>query len=64
MLLMFTAIGAELFQFQSLGRGSLVFRLAVVAVFAFTTLKLNNFAGHLLLFPSELSLNGTTTESR
>jgi hypothetical protein len=48
MRLVFPAIGAEFFQFQPLSRRSLVFRLAVVPVLAFSALELNNLTRHEL----------------
>jgi hypothetical protein len=48
MRLMFAAERAKLFQFNPLCRSPLVFRLAVVPVFALTALELNNFTWHLI----------------
>jgi hypothetical protein len=48
MRLMFAAERAKLFQFNPFCRRPLVFRLAVVPVFALTALELNNFTWHLI----------------
>ena len=44
--LMFPAIWTELLQLQPLSCGSLILRLAVVPVFAFCALELDNFTRH------------------
>jgi hypothetical protein len=46
MRLMLPAIRAKLLEFQTLGRGPLILRFAVVAVLALAALELNNFAWH------------------
>jgi hypothetical protein len=46
MRLMLAAERAELFQLNPLRRRALVLRLAVVPVFAFAALELNNFTWH------------------
>jgi hypothetical protein len=46
MRLMLPAERAELFQLNPLSRGPLVLRLAVVTVFAFAALELDNFTWH------------------
>jgi hypothetical protein len=48
MRLMFAAERAEFLHLNPFCRGLFIFRLAVVAVFTFTALKLNDFAWHLL----------------
>jgi hypothetical protein len=47
--LVLPAIWAKLFHFQTLGRGLLVFRFAVVPVLALAALELNNFSRHKFL---------------
>jgi hypothetical protein len=51
MRLMFAAVRAELLELDALGCRSLVFRLAVVPVFALAALELDNFTRHMALFP-------------
>jgi hypothetical protein len=48
MRLMFTAERAELLEFNTLCGGPLILGLAVVPVFAFAALELNNFTWHEL----------------
>jgi hypothetical protein len=45
-LLMFTAVWAELLELYALGGRSFVLGLAVVPVFAFAALELDNFSWH------------------
>jgi hypothetical protein len=52
MRLMFAAEGAEFLHLNPFRRRLFILRLAVVAVFTFTALKLNDFAWHLLIFPA------------
>jgi hypothetical protein len=47
MRLMFAAVRAEFLHLQTLRRRPLVFGLAVVPIFAFGALELNNFARHV-----------------
>jgi hypothetical protein len=44
--LMFTAIWAKLFEFQTFRRGLLVLHIAVVPVLAFLTLERDDFSCH------------------
>ena len=46
--LVFAAVRAKLLKFQTLSRGSLVFRLAVIPVLTLAALELNNLARHPL----------------
>jgi hypothetical protein len=48
MRLMLTAERAEFLQLNPFRRGPLVLRLAVIAVFTFTALELDNFTWHLI----------------
>ena len=47
MPLMLAAKGAKLLHFKTLSSRLLIFRLAVIAVLAFTALQLNNFTRHI-----------------
>jgi hypothetical protein len=46
MRMMFTAKGTELFEFDALSGGAFIFGFAVVPIFAFAALELNNFSRH------------------
>jgi hypothetical protein len=52
MRLMFAAERAEFLHLNPFRRRLFILRLTVIAVFAFTALKLNDFAWHLLTLPA------------
>jgi hypothetical protein len=52
--LVLAAVRAKLLQFQTFGRGSLVLCFAVIPVFTFAALELNNFARHSLILYSKI----------
>jgi hypothetical protein len=58
MRMMLAAERAELFQFYPFCSGAFIFRFAVVPVFAFAALELNNFSRHNFPFaPNNLRNN-------
>jgi hypothetical protein len=61
--LMFPAIRTEFLQFQPLGCGSFVLRLAVVPVLTFRALELNNLTRHPLRL-SFVKVRESSPESR